>query len=555
MTIIISRATGIPVPNPQPMALVYLGGDRVNGNGQTTLVSLQGLPNNSQFLSGEYVEVFNRSGRAIWDQNNVATYPIGADGKLNETFAEASAYFAIDASTRYLMNLGINIPEIVKQHHDGTFHPAYVTVNGVTDLNAWVERRNHRHTYGTGNGKMILGANQEVVSHERGHEELMHIAPNLGGVEGNAFHEAFGDLRTAFITQDPEVSEEFNLVINGVADVNLGLRSAKNDLTLSKAGMESHDRSLAYSGLLWSTMLFLEDQNKQLSGSALAEAMIRMQYATGFNLQTMRPKPADIVTAFLDGATRLVQRGEVPFAFEQIRDGFLAEAIKREIVTPTESAILVQSTNFNQPIRQNMVHYLGGGIQAGPTVYEQTSRCNHLGICYETHQQYINTANYGRVPVLESQLLVRRDHSGAVVHVSNTDVQNITPSNIYASQASNYKDALNSQLSKLQAARDLANNSLITIRNALPLNLTDLEKAARLSKAQMALRIAENNLETLNSELSRADANKSPEYAFLMDDTGNARLHYVLRCQFASLYVDATTPNPSYTSRSEVIVN
>jgi hypothetical protein len=273
-------------------------------------------------LRTKYLQVVGKEVQSSAEglQPFAASRGVTADG-----FDQVQALWAANGALSRVTALGIDLGPVLKDSHNSGF--VRIEVNGMRDLNAYFDPMNNLVRFGTGDGKLHLASDMDVVTHEVGHDILSHLAHELSGSgEASAIQEGFADGFASLSFDDAEISEDM-----GPAVKQACLRNVDNDLTLSKAGSECHDRGQVYGGYIWSLkeeLVALGLTERDAANTALAMIIRHASFYAGEVSST-------VFTTAMAKAANAVLGSVLPKDKAKACLTFMRnEAIKRELVKP-----------------------------------------------------------------------------------------------------------------------------------------------------------------------------------------------------------------------------
>jgi len=260
---------------------------------------------------------------ALSSVDGLAPFPNGGT-VTSEGFDQVQSLWAADNVLKRLKAVGLDIPSFLQaSKNNGAMK---INVNTIADKNAFYSPANNEVTMGTIGDTWHLASDTDVVTHELGHFTLDHLNPNvLGGNEGGAIHEGFGDLLTALLFNDPEVAEDFN-----PGNAKPWLRNAENEDTLSSVSTEVHDRGQVYAGFGWSMKKKLAELMSDDAEAANLVLGAAVAHALFYTSSTVTPEA--FVTAMLKGTDSFMQGKVADSVIKELKTAMTNDAIKRELV-------------------------------------------------------------------------------------------------------------------------------------------------------------------------------------------------------------------------------
>ena len=319
------KASGTDEINPH--IVVWAKANRIESNGETIAVTLNKTVHITD--NGPRIELLHVSGLA--PLKSVQNHPpfIGNSKVTDDAFDQSQALATASALFDRLAGYGIDLKSVYHDpaHHDGTVR---LLVNGISEDNASYAPNANVYIYGTAEGKFHLASCKEILVHELAHGYFDHVAPGLtldASGEGKPLHEAFGDLFAALNFGNPNISEDIAAYLASVGgEPSQALRVIANDAVLDSDVTEEHDRSLVYSGMIWSV-------TEKLAGAIGMDRACDLMFGavakTPFFMTTTSPNPIDVVLAFADGI-----RAHVTDSALQARllTSLHAEAVRRKVI-------------------------------------------------------------------------------------------------------------------------------------------------------------------------------------------------------------------------------
>lgn len=520
-----------PAPNSL-LGQIWIRENRISSYGMTRLTLLEGLDAQSRELWGQLVRADGRSklnGIFKWEPY-LAGKNVTQDG-----FDQVEMYVSLDQVQRYLMRLGINVPGILANRHGGKSHAVVAHANAVPDMNAWYAPQTDDLSFGSSNDKWHLASDSDITIHEYGHLLLDHIAPGISGRfggEGNAIHEAFGDILASLYHADPEIGEDFGPAVGQKGNPAGGLRTVNNALTLEQAGLEPHDRSLAYSGMFWQlkTQLMHPRGNFKMNDRVAANLMLQIVVNHAYFYTTRSPKPRDFVVAILSTIDQMDKQKTLPVDRAAFRKIVLAEALRRHLVTETEAKALefnirpaVSSEDFTASLKQ-----FGPAVQfvSSHAVPADWGKMEYL-------QQQVDTRAYGKVDVANSGIAVWRDTQGDVTDYSLDDVRQVPAGSIDETVKTDYNAAIQMALSNAQQRLSDRTAALNKVKS----QSSDPRVTAPF---EMSVRLAKTSADSLTQMNQRLHAGTAQPAKFVLLP-GKNTLHYEFKLGLEIAYIDAKT--------------
>lgn len=565
-------------PNPFE-ANAWVDTNRVSSDGKTKVVILKGLPKGAKELDGEWVKVDGQTHlEGVFKHDPFPTAPkqppepqepppdypgevyparkrkpdkpdqprpkstVTTDG-----FDQVELYKSLTDFKNFYNRLGFDMKKIIKESKNGRM---VAHANATPDMNAWFSPQDEEQTYGTSDDNWHLAEDGDVTHHEPGHFTIYRITPGLlgwqsnegtaarGGREGGAIHEGLADLGSVGIANDAEVSEDFPPAMGEPDDKNKGLRTADNDLTLSQAGTEVHDRGRVYLAFSWSLKEKLSDPNGpyRLSSRKAADTAAKIGLNDIYSLATNAPRPEDFVKAALAGTEALAKEGRLPkgVALADLKKDIIAEAIRREMIKSESEVekndIVAAGDGFN-------VEAVKKSLAANDSVFfskEPDQSSSGIGVKRDFYQEWVKLADGDVAKVLGGGFFVFRDAAGAVYGYSKLDVVTELPPK--PAQKFNLhqgfktaQDAIVIARSQAQKEFDRTKKELDQVKGRMPLKAGG-DEFKTLKEAWKKFHIAEAAKEKAK-HLSQKDAQ-------LVVIPGQQDPHYELRMGLSLYYVN-----------------
>ncbi len=507
-------ATGIP------SFRVWTSVNEVSSDGNTNLIPAIDLEPGAQNPVSRFVHITGATptlGGVFAHEPFTPNYP--QDHVTQDPFDQVQAFFALTKVFHLLEKIGFDVQSILGSLHEGKFHAVQAAVNAFAELNAYFSLDEDRIAFGTANEKWHLGSDWDVVVHEFGHMLLHHINPMLGGWgnhEGGAIHEAFGDALAALVFDDAEMSEDFVRQLGRTPSKNDGLRIVKNNLKLSDAGEEVHDRGRVYAGFFWSLYEILQKKFElQTEEAQIAALKILVNHA--FHYKSSSPKPNDFVDAVIEGVKSLEKIRKLNLPQDTLIEAIEAEATKRELRTPQEPQPKPQRREAPQFRLLNTAPFIGGIT----TLYQQ---------------QY-QTSGFGAVDVVGHGWQSRKLY-GSNRETFVDDLRFVKAGSIDESKKIPFNEALESVRQKLRNDLQTAQNSLNLIEIAFQ---QKKKRRNRLTARQIfdwkKTKDAVFTLEKCHEVLQKGD-NRQPAYVVFDEDNV---LSYAISLAYGTFYVNTHT--------------
>lgn len=538
-----SSLPGLRLSTPPPQqndpfaGLIWIRENRVSSYGNFRLTHLEGLTPQSKELLGQLVNVNGRSklnGIFKWE-------PYLAGSKVTQDgFDQVEMYVSLDQVQRYLIGLGINVPQILANRHGGKTHAVVAHANAVPDMNAWYAPQTDDLSFGSSNDKWHLAEDADVTIHEYGHLLLDHIAPGLVGRfggEGGAIHEAFGDAISSLYHDDSEIGEDFGPAMGQKDNPAVGLRTVNNALTLEQAGTEPHDRSLAYSGLFWQlkTQLMHPRGNFKMNDRVAANLMMQILVNHAYFYTTRSPKPKDFVVAILSTIDQMDKQKSLPIDRAAFRKIVIAEAFRRHMITEAEAKALefnIRPTRSSEDFAASMKQF-GSSVQF---VSSHKVPADWGGMEYM--QQQVDTRSHGKVEVANGGIAVWRDTRGDVTDYSVEDARQVPPGSIDETVKTDYNTAIQTALSNAQQRL----KDRIAALSSTQSKTSDPKITAPF---EMQVRLARTSADSLLQMSQRLHAGTALPAKFVLLP-GKNTLHYEFKLGLEIAYVDAKTGAVSF---------
>lgn len=521
----------LPAPNSL-LGQIWIRENRISSYGMTRLSLLEGLDAQSRELWGQLVRVDGRSklnGIFKWEPY-LAGKKVTQDG-----FDQVEMYVSLDQVQRYLMRLGLNVPGILANRHGGKPHAVVAHANAVPDMNAWYAPQTDDLSFGSSNDKWHLASDSDITIHEYGHLLLDHVAPGLSsrfGGEGDSIHEAFGDILASLYHADPEIGEDFGPAMGQTGNPAGGLRTVNNTLTLEQAGLEPHDRSMAYSGMFWQlkTQLMHPRGLFKMNDRVAANLMLQILVNHAYFYTTRSPKPRDFVVAILSTIDQMDKQKTLPVDRAAFRKIVIAEALRRHMVTETEAKAL----EFNIRPAVSSEDFAASLKQFGPAVQFVSSHAVPADWGkMEYLQQQVETRSHGKVDVANSGIAVWRDTQGDVTDYSLDDVRQVPAGSIDETVKTDYNAAI-------QMALGNAQQRLSDRTAALNKAKTQSSDPRVTAPLEMSVRLAKTSADSLTQMSQRLHAGTAQPAKFVLLP-GKKTLHYEFKLGLEIAYVDAKT--------------
>ncbi|MDP2599127.1 MAG: hypothetical protein Q8P84_00120, partial [Deltaproteobacteria bacterium] len=419
---------------------------------------------------------------------------------------------------------------ILGSKHNGVPHPIQAAANFMSDLNAYYSPGEDRLAFGRGNDKWHLASDGDVAVHEGGHLFLDHINPGLGGWgrhEGGAIHEGFGDALAALFFKDGEMSEDFVPQVGRRPSKDDGLRIVRNDLTLSEAGEEVHDRGRVYAGFFWSLYeTFIEKGGLQEEEARALTLRLLLNHAAHY--RTSRPQPDDFADAVILGAKALSREQKLSLPLGAVTEMIESEAKRRGLRSEGSQKPTPKKRPYPLSVEKAQQYYIrnsGGVVDFSPV-----SSAPYIGGVFVTYQQRYFTTLYGPVDVIGHGMQARLNANGKATAILDADVRPMQAGEINETTLIPFADALTKVYDFLSAQLTADQRRLRTIETGFRQTQEMIYKWKDLSGRVLVF------------ELCRQQFTKSPpqqpKYVVLNHDT---ELSYEINLGSAVFYVNAQT--------------
>lgn len=286
--------------------LVWSGENEFTSKGKLIEAEMKGVAPGSQVLKSELLHV---TGLEQFKPNTKPGDAHKTPTENPDSFDQGVLFHALQqAAERYdTLDMGMSYAQLLALRDGRKQLRAFA--NSMSDTNAYYSPNSGELHFGTSDGKWDLASDENVVTHEQGHNDLDALIPNCFWNIGDALHEAYGDIRTALLTGNPEISEDFGKVRGGEGTP---LRTVENKDTIASTSDEPHDRGNVYSGLHWDIAKYMHKKitgNDWKSGEALnreaADQAMKLLYSYPLHLGTTSPSDADYLRAMSEGLKSL----------------------------------------------------------------------------------------------------------------------------------------------------------------------------------------------------------------------------------------------------------
>ncbi|MCK6551027.1 hypothetical protein L6R52_34640, partial [Myxococcota bacterium] len=279
---------------------------------------------------GLFTDRIHVSGRTVLDRaDGHVPHPSGARA-TSDAFDQVNLLWTANHVLERLAAVGLDLDALQRGEPNGG--KVRMIANGMDDMNAYYSPLDNELVFGTSNDEWHLAADADVVAHELGHYALDHLQPNLMGGEGRAIHEGFGDALSAFLFDDPELSEDFPRDARSARDAreNKFLRTVENTATISGTSAEEHDRGLVYGGYAWSVKTALATIISD--DTRAAELMFAVLARHGVFYTTSSVTSEDFHVAMVASAREYLKTELSPDQLTALEAKMNEEATRRELV-------------------------------------------------------------------------------------------------------------------------------------------------------------------------------------------------------------------------------
>ena len=248
-----------------------------------------------------------------------------------DAFDQSQALATAEEFLKRLEACGVDLKTVYRDReaNDGVLR---FLVNQTSEGNADYAPGANSYIFGTDEGGFHLASCKDIIIHELGHGFVDHVAHGLTADEegeGQAFHEAMGDLFAATFFGNPNISEDFAAYLatrhKTTPEAAKALRCIANDDVLSASVKEEHKRSLVYSGMLWRVT---EKLAERVGLDAACEAMFGLLVKVPFVLTAKSPTPEQLAHAFADAARAALDAKTAKAVVADLQ----AEALKRNVI-------------------------------------------------------------------------------------------------------------------------------------------------------------------------------------------------------------------------------
>lgn len=522
--------------------------NRVSSGARIKGVALEGLPAGSKELDGELLKVDGMTrlnGLFVYEPfaDAAACKKNAKDCKTRDQFDQVILYDTIQKALKKLKSLGFDIREIVEKSHKGKFHQLLGHANYFSDMNAYFSPQEDFAAFGTSDGKWDLASDGDIDMHEIiGHMILHHMNSGLSGWysgEGGAIHEGYSDAISAFITLDPEMSEDFPAAIGKTDDKGKGLRTVINEKIISPDVTEVHDRGEVYAGFFWALKDKIEKEGKTAAGAA--DIMIRVMMNHAYFYETTKPEPRDFVRAVLAGVQALDRgrdgtgTGQLGVELSKFREFVITESVKRRMI---KSAADLE----DKPSPPDKPEYPRSGdseplaaLAAEPKIkFEPTETTSGIGVRREFHQEVYVTKSGEPARIIGGGKVVIYDGRGRVIKESYRDAK--VPNDGFGIRGVRFNEAvtLNEADAFVELKRavqiefERAERALVVVRRKPIRSFKDLRALKKVEKDYRVALVARDRI--------KADAVGAPELVIL---PGENNLSYEFKLGLSLFYVSA----------------
>ena len=320
------------ITETNPQATVWAHEGFVRSQGKTIEAPVVGEVQLSK--AGIRVQLLHVSGEALITtlQGN-APFANGSKSPT-DAFIQSQTVQTLNAYLERLAGFGLDLKSV---YHDNVANDGVIRVfvNAMDILNAAYVPGRNIYFFGNFKKSFPLASDKDTIVHECSHGLVDHIAPaiNGGAVEGAAFHEAFGDIMATLMFRNAGVGEDLGtfLAKQGEAPKQFenGIRRVDNNEILSDEVTEEHDRSLPYSGLMWSTYQVLA---KAVGEEKAADVMMGAYVKALFFITGRDPSSSDIIEALAEGV-RSYLGSVMPDKVADVTRALLSEAKRRNMTS------------------------------------------------------------------------------------------------------------------------------------------------------------------------------------------------------------------------------
>ncbi|MEK7705787.1 MAG: hypothetical protein AAB426_12575, partial [Myxococcota bacterium] len=334
---------GTPLWQVTPL---WVGENDFASKGATEAGPLIGIEPGATDLKSDQIMVTGKepfaSGHQALDAHATRTY-------YHDSFTQAQLFHVLQrmADLYTSFDLGMKYGELVGAKSGKTHAEAHA--NAMEQINAYYMPTTEATNFGIAivDGKPIwdLGADSNVTLHEAGHYNLDHLLPGLSyWGDAGALHEGFGDAQAAFLSRDPEISEDFGKVDGKPGEP---LRNVVNDATIDNTSDEVHDRGKVFGAMMWEVG---EQLHTAITGKSreripvdaepldaeAAHAALKIIWTMPLYLGSRSPTRRDFVRALHQAVDSLAAAGKLPAQVDlkRLHASVDVEASKRGLSAP-----------------------------------------------------------------------------------------------------------------------------------------------------------------------------------------------------------------------------